>query len=191
MVEAHTVAWSRSADRPRKVVKRRHRPLHLTRLQRHTGEFIQSIGHDMGGYRYWVTLTYGQLVAAAWVHKMFRIWSRRVAQDLLCGLHFGYVAVIEQEGREAWHLHALLATPEDLDPKTATAKWQGLDSRAGFTKFDRYEAGGGAPFYVASKPEQFIIDVACPRPPACRRPGKGCTEFRALADRRTSPHDFP
>lgn len=167
IADAPSPAWEPAPDRSR-----------LTRRQRIVAKWFQAFASVAGGFTHWTTLTFNEWVYAARAKHVTDRWLRRIAER--AGQHYRYVYVIEQEGREAWHLHLLAAFPEGFDHRLGHALWVGLDRRAGFTDIERFHRGGGAAFYVASKRSEFEVGIACPRRPCCRRAGKGCIAVRRL-----------
>ena len=141
----------------------------------------RSVSHFLGGYApwsWWVTLTFGDDVSEHAAARAFRDWctalARRVVHD---HVPVGWAWELQRRGLPAYH--ALIAVPVEsrFSAALGDAYWKRTHRAAGVTRIERYVRGRGAPWYVAAH-RYWDVNVACPRAPVCRRPGRGCVVAR-------------
>lgn len=142
------------------------------------GSFAHGFSRQTWGvpWAWFATLTYSAAVLPWRCDHDVSRWLDAVAGE--AGGHVLAVVGREAQGRGALHAHAVVAFFPGVAPlpgRLAERLWrpQGL---ARVVTFD--ETRGGA-FYTV-KDGAWGVRVGCPRPPGCRRPGRGC-RLAALA----------
>jgi hypothetical protein len=125
---------------------------------------------------YWATLTYAvplpEFAAAAHI----RAWCQSAATDVFES-HICLILVSDLQERGAMHHHCLIALVDKNARRLPMRKaaielrdaWLDGDSRAGFTRFTKYDPARGAPWYLARHRGDWSIPEFCSRAPLCRR----------------------
>ena len=141
-----------------------------TALAQATADFIR----QRANWEFYVSLSYVNEVRAPLAARHFQRFLRSVAKRY--GTHVDVAWGEEEQERGAYHHHALLAqrriesrfetpkvTTHDLD-----TLWRFTHSSTGHARVVRYKPWRGAAYYMA-RHQNWDINVACPRRPACRR----------------------
>lgn len=133
----------------------------------------------LGGYSVWATLTYrvdGLSMSRARWHPFE--FARAAAR--LTNRHVVVVAAGEPQRLGRPHWHALLSSPDgpELEVSITARAWRdAVGSVAGNVKAERPHRFSLE--YLCRHPNR-TIEVGCPRPNRCRRPGRGCVINRGL-----------
>jgi hypothetical protein len=144
----------------------------------------QAAGELIAGYASWTyyaTLTFKDFLPQWQATAALKSWSRWLAREHIRA-HVKLAYAMEQtKGAGIWHYHVLLDAPVEhetdvpmgvFDRDVAHAKWQASSHAGGFTRFERFEQGGGAANYL-SKTASYDLGLLCPRiKSACRRGGR-------------------
>jgi hypothetical protein len=137
------------------------------RAREATGEWLHKFPWDL-----FCTPTFrDDEVALPIAAERFELFVRRLARERV-KRHLWIAWFADLQRRGVPHFHVLLGTlkgdPRRVELVDIDGLWVWGDLRA--TPFD----GRGAAFYGARGHRLWDVNVACPRPPRCRRPGKGC-----------------
>lgn len=128
-------------------------------------------------WRIYATLTFKEHVAPASATRSLKRWFRAIAQKKVRA-HFKVAVGMETTREGVSHFHVLLALPDEppVLAKTLTRLWRWEAFKGGFTDIEDYKRGGGAAAYIA-KGQNWVPEVICHRPPACRH-RRGCLDAR-------------
>lgn len=119
-------------------------------------------------WAWFVTLTFQRELPPEAASKVVQTWLRSVAMEI--NAHVRFAIASELKPHQAIHFHLLLA-PFDgvrLTRSIVRRLWKRAHPSAGFMHFGQYDADRGAVHYVINH-EHRDLNVACPRPPKCRR----------------------
>ena len=134
-------------------------------VRRATGEWVA----NLATWTWWVTLTFETPVSADYAERSLRQWGQGIARHVArAHVPIGYT---REWAGGSWHLHALLAIPDDaaVNPRLLDERWKQLNRATGFTDIDRVNGSlPGAAYYLV-KTNGWDFNVACHRPPRCRR----------------------
>lgn len=86
--------------------------------------------------------------------------------------HVPFAFACGMQTNHRFHHHALLAVPTTATPigvDWLDFCWRGADRVAHFSRIVRYDPSLGAVRYIAAHQGFWDVNVACPRPPRCRR----------------------
>jgi hypothetical protein len=137
------------------------------RARRAVGEWLQTFPWDIFAHPTFRADDVALHVAA----ERFELFVRRLARERV-ERHVRISWFVDLQRRGVPHFHVLLGTLEEDPRRVELADIDGLWVWGGLNAapFD----GRGATFYGATHHRFWDVNVGCPRPPKCRRPGKGC-----------------
>lgn len=136
------------------------------------GQFI----HTFGNWQIFITLTFNQDVSESWAHKRFHEYCRKVAKRFSEHIDIAWCWGPQASGRI--HFHALLKTRLDSLRTLSQRDFWGI-KWPGNIKFDPPRDQEKSSCYLARREHHvWEINVACPKPPPCKRPGVSCSVAR-------------
>lgn len=142
-------------------------------------QLVAEVGQWLDGlapWSWWVTLTFKSEVSEASGLRALKKWFRVVAKKLVRAhvvIAWGY----GKQSRGVMHFHCLLSPYQGanrFNASLADLAWKRSHYAAGHTRIERFIPEGGAAKYLADH-EAWDANVACPRPPGCRR-AHGCVK---------------
>lgn len=121
-------------------------------------------------WTWWVTLTFRTPVTSETAVKLLRRWLRAVAIEL-AGAHVPVAWTLEWQSSGRPHFHVLLALVAEVSGDELLRLWTRIDRACCARKLaraDAFDSSKGAALYML-KGSEWDVNVACPRPPRCRR----------------------
>jgi hypothetical protein len=138
----------------------------MTPIKKATGDWLR----DLYPWQVFSTLTFTGAVGAREAFEKFTWTAQSLAREGQ-PRHVALAWFGDYQARGAFHFHVLAAVIDgerrSLEPAEVERAWKWGDARA-----EPY-AGGGAPHYGIDHHRHWDVNVACPRPVACRR-RRGC-----------------
>lgn len=135
---------------------------------RHLSPDREAYAEHMRGFAPWsvfCTFTFKDHVPDRYAHDCFKLFCWKLARDLIKE-HITIFFAWEPQLREVLHFHALMAILADdyraIKPQLVRNYWTGN------AKVEKYDAKKKGERYIA-RHKYYDTNVACPRPPACRR----------------------
>ena len=125
-------------------------------------------------WTHWATLTLREGISAFAFDASLRRFFKSIAR--VCDDHIPFGYGVGHQLREVLHAHVLLVLPTNVtDPDLLVkTQWRGAHHLAGNTDIRVFDGDRGAAWYTV-KHRSWDVNVACPRPPRCRRK-RGCIE---------------
>lgn len=149
-------------------------------LQHAAGDFIAGYAP----WTYYATLTFKNYVGSWQAQSALKTWSRQLAREHV-RTHVKLAYAMEQtKGAGIWHYHLLFDAPVEyetdvpvgvFDREIADLQWKAASPMGGFTRFEKFEPSGAAPYYL-TKTASYDVGMVCPRILSRCRRGGGCPE---------------
>lgn len=144
------------------------------RRRRAAAEFVRGLAP----WTWWIAVTFTGHVSRNTAHRALRVWLSALARSH--GEHLPVAWALEPSYINGWHAHVLLACGgATITAREIEQAWKSAHTRAGIPWLRRYNARHGDPTRGAAdylvKGGEWDVNVACPRPPPCRRRA-GCRE---------------
>ncbi len=144
---------------------------HLVRSSRHylthvVGEWI----HNLYSWQLFATLTFATEVPGTVAFDRFTSLCRRLIRERV-RRHVAVAWFIDRQRRGVLHIHTLLAIHPMEEGCLTVPQLDGLWPW-GDRLIEQFNGDGAA--YYGARHSHWDINVVCPGPTACRRPGKGC-----------------
>jgi hypothetical protein len=137
-----------------------------------TGAWI----HGLDVWTTWATLTFRRAATRDAAYSTLFVWLRLLAKHVARD-HVRVTWGFDYQVGGYPHFHVLLALPTQVTTmpglhEQLAVLWRRAGRSTGFSHFRRFDKDQGAAWYSTSH-EEWDTNVACPRPPRCRRT-RGC-----------------